>query len=525
MGHFRKKKLWSVRKLNSSTKDSVDFLRIINCKNLDEANINKGEYRCKFQECTHDQQIDTNNLFELSANLYFILAQKPNLDALQEYLDKKQHREAYDENFDCFFEIWGDEINKHDYDQLGNCWDMEDSSIEFIQKVFNTNRNKTDLLVGLYNLLRVLDYHIGLLKNLIILSKGGKIDTFRGTLFIKKSSINDYAIDRVQLENLDMPEGDVNYNSIKSKVNNFFVSEELGKGWNVEHFKLPNKIDRKIQDISQLKIGYISSSKVKISDYEYEIDTNNPEKYLFSFNGINNSEIYQDINLGLQEVIKYDPHFIILPELLIPLPLQEKIVTAVTERTSNLALCFPGSFHVKEVNKIFNYSKAIIGNGDRNFNIYKNYRYKIAASKSYENKNDFLRHFCTVDGYEHINTSQNKLIIFETSIGRIASLICIDFLQSEIAHIVEERHIDIIFVMALTRNPSTGKFFRQMQVLGEKSGSTIFVCNNPATNDENKCTFVVYIPGFKPYIFIQGNGVIELNSVIEKMIENKKQNI
>lgn len=407
-----------------------------------------------------------------------------------------------------------------------------------LRTTMEASTNGTDLLLTAMSWLFILDEALADLRDEWRLRHEGDIviPTVRGPLLYKCDSpflpfLAEYSEFRLPV--------DPNYLTLQKKVQTFYLIKASYPYYSVTHRYLPLPPPG-AGDVSDWKLGFIPG-KFKISfDYRYIIsnEPNDDGMVPFSFDGLRDEAAYNKIVLEhAEDMINENPDVLMLPELMTPLPLQEALKQLLQQkarhRDSNgsphrTALMLTGSFHVKHAElektartstRIYNYAQLVDGFGERIADVYKMNRFVLNRDESFEGE---LLRFRTDEGVETNAYDKREMILWETSWGRIAALICVDFLNANVAEILHDRQVDLIFVMTMTPSPAGGKFIRRMQEFGERNHAMIIACNHLGVDHADERgreeRVVVYLPGFKK-TFIASNaaGVYRLGDIAAQL--------
>jgi hypothetical protein len=182
-------------------------------------------------------------------------------------------------------------------------------------------------------------------------------------------------------------------------------------------------------------------------------------------------------------------------------------------------MVFAGSYHILKDNQKDKYENScIVYRYDgkklweqKKMNQFQLDEYDIKELRSYQSKGFrvFRKLFKEVDkkGWEKIDI-YNKLFIYDSSIGRMAVTICLDYFVKEKEKLLIEPHVNLIFV------PSMSKSLRRMNISNLDYGTfglgSIFCANScwvitggKKSNFKSKNASYIYIP--------RREGLIRLN--------------
>jgi len=490
----------------------VDSLFCNQCVSID---ILKGNIQCEYSYCECKANSNFASLLDMFANLCYLVDGSNFKDFNSElnFIDPREIRRHTME----INQTWNNHISEKPYSSNEYKY-ISSQSLYIIKEDLKTQKNNNSLLLRVVFWIRTLDNYFSILLDYIdneIINES-HFPTKRGVLLLRlKSKVADYVFNIRK----EVPHTDPNRLKLRYFLNNLHLSKKVSADNYIKHRYLDFGTSKsfKNNDIEDLKIGFLSGD-FTVDDYDWCIEESSNTSKLFYFNGINNKNEYCEIiTKKVKELLESNPHFIILPELFTPVDLQEKIQQEIDDyyfrktmkdEPVNLLMVFPGSFHSWDHNNtyIFNVSRVINSSGELVEMIYKQNQFII---KKDENHTGILESFKKHDGYEKISFTNKDITIFDTSLGRIAILICIDFIIDEIAEVLEDRLVDIIFVMAMTPKPDSGKFKRRFQELSEKNKAVVIIGNNGSKAVKN----VINLPGInKPYTT---NSFSEVKSISE----------
>lgn len=469
------------------------------CSNVSNVNIIQNTNICSKENCGCQNHFQS--LLDLFSHLYYVIDGKNYSDFLS--VIKLQNTDEIRERSKKIKEIWDGYILTNSYSKNEFRY-LDPQSISIIKNDLNSQKNLEMLLISLVFWLKTLDNHFNVLNDYVrtnIIHKMVFETNHHAVLIRISSTIANYIFQNKYAN----PHINPNNNNLNKELKNiYFAKKSYDYYENVEHkFLSENEFNlSKNLTLDELKIGYLSGD-FTISNYNLYIrDANDNEKY-FSFIEPNNKEqYYQNVEKRFQTILEEDPHFIILPELFSPIDLQNNMRNQIEEYYDNkvskleepsLILAFPGSFHDKEGKSIYNKSIISNGSGSKINVVYKHNEFKIYKNETYTGDLEVFQKF---DGLEDIAINKRNITIYDTPIGRIAILICIDFLIDHIARVLEDRCVDLIFVMAMTPNPSKGKFERRIQEFSEKNNALIIIGNNGDSEVKN----LISLPGYRESI-------------------------
>ncbi len=490
----------------------VDSLFCINCKSI---NILTGDINCSEKSCNCIMNSKFDTLLEMFANLYYQIDGTNYINFISEITSIEPSdllSRVKEINQKWNFHMSKNPYNSNEYKYLNS------KTLQIIKEDLREQVDKISLLIRVVLWIRRIDNHLDVLfdylENEII--REAYFNTKRGILLLRlKSKIAEHIFNERKIK----PHSDPNKLKLKHDLNSMYLSKLSYNSYpNVKHKNMNFGVskDFKNNTIEDLKIAFLSGD-FSIDEYTWCIEDNDSESKYFHFKGLNDEEeYYKVIEAELKVLLESNPHFIILPELFTPVNLQEKIQKEIdtyyenkimSEEPFNLLMVLPGSFHLKSDQYIYNISRIINSSGDLVENIYKHNKFTIDKDENYSG---VLEPFKQYNGIERISYSKRDITIFDTSLGRIAVLICIDFIIDDVVTVLEDRLVDIVFVMAMTPMPNGGKFKRKYQELSEKNKAVVIIGNNSQKSVKN----LISLPGMKePFTNKNSSGVIALKEL------------
>ena len=145
--------------------------------------------------------------------------------------------------------------------------------------------------------------------------------------------------------------------------------------------------------------------------------------------------------------------------------------------TLHPALVVAGSFHVSEATGWVNRCRAFDGFGRKLFEQDKCLPYRLPATQASELPEE-LRALLGIDargGFEDIQLS-STLFVIDSSVGRLATPICLDFSGQELRDLFVRTGTNLLFVPAMT--PRLHDFQARARDLGTQTRATTFVANS-----------------------------------------------
>jgi predicted amidohydrolase len=259
-------------------------------------------------------------------------------------------------------------------------------------------------------------------------------------------------------------------------------------------------------------------------DYEYSFKGfKHHEGVPYIFEGIENGDkIKEYIENVLKKCREEKVHVVVLPELSIDKDLRDSISKWLRENNTEktILMVVAGSYHVHDSNRnihenmciIFGFdgvplweqrkmSKCQLDEGD--------IKYIKNSSKKGLKKFGTIFNISDRSGWEKIDISKT-LIIQDSSIGRMAVMICLDYLVIEKNYLLMGPNVNMIFVpsMSLTLD----RFVNSNRDLGTYARASVFCANSCWVITGGECKGDVIKPEHSSYIYIpMKNGRVHLN--------------
>ena len=481
-------------------------------------NINVLELRvsCSKEACECGETFEFKTVLDMYANLYFHLDNRNLIDYETLIAENVKRFVTIQKKLENRWEAH----KRHSPFLYANRaqWGLKKETYELFRSSLEEAADAAELLITAMGWLLLLDEQLMSLRNDFRTKHIGDvlISTVRGPMLYPCSSpIVEYLS---EFPNFRLPV-DPNYLILRSKVSNFYLVRESYSHYTVSHryISLPSL---RTGDVGGMKLGFVPGKFRVEHDYRYDIDKEPNDDGLlpFSFRGVKNKRTYeQKVKKLFETILKENPDVLLLPELMTPLPLQEELKKKLSQKAEErlgkerhrTAMMMTGSFHTKAVDivgndatptskRIYNYGQVTDDRGDTLFGVYKMNRFILAQNADY---NGELSPFQAVDGVERNGYDKREIVVGDTPWGRIAVLICVDFINANLGEVLFDRQVDLIFLMTMTPGPASGKFKRRMEELGERNQAVIVACNHLGKDtlepDEREDRIVVYLPGFK----------------------------
>ncbi len=494
--------------------------RALLCKHCQECYILRADYFCNIDGCDCTEEKEFETILDLYAFLYRSLDNMNYTD--YETLswrdtDKVEHaRVSLDRRWQSHNRHTKSAYRHKMYITL-----QEDTRAFFMDEIARC-ASLEDVLIFLVQFLQQLDQHLLHLKNNYMNFHRYElpIQSKYGLLIYKRDSELREAL-KGHPASRSFP--DPNYLLLRRKVKHFFVARANYRYYEVRHqyVKTP---DFSIENVLDLKLGLLPGMFHAGRDYIFKIDHTLTDEGLlpFYFAGVHHPEQYYSNVMELyRDMLKKQPHIIMLPELFTPPPLREALITEVraaleaTREASSPFFLLTGSFHEEQEGHIYNLAHVVASDGEVLLEVSKMNRFIFPRDEQYDDERSY---FTKYDGVEKNAYDRRMITLFETSLGRIAFLICVDFINDNIQDILLDRQVDLVFIMAMTSRPGSGKFVRKMQELAERNACIVVLCNNLGSPDMSASRAVISLPGFKHvYQTDQAMLVVTLNEVIQEI--------
>lgn len=487
------------------------------CKYCTHIDVLGLQVRCIREECECEEQVELKTILDLYANLYFHLDNRNLIDyetVIAEDVKRFTTIQRRLEN------RWKAHMRRSPFLYANRAqWGLKKETLDLFKNSLEKATDEAELLITAVGWLVLLDEQLISLRDELRArcTNDVLISTVRGPLLYScRSPILEYLS---QFSNFRLPVN-ANYLVLRSKVSNFFLVRESYPYYTVSHRYIPLPPFR-MKDIGGMKLGFVPGKFRVEHDYQYDIDKEpNDEGLLpFSFRKVKNKKVYErQVKSLFKTILDQNPDVLLLPELMTPLSLQEELKEKMKQKANErlasgerhrTALMMTGSFHVKAAEiagtggapafkRIYNYGQVTDDRGNTLFGVYKMNRFILTQMEDYEGE---LARFKAMDGVEKNGYDKREIVVADTPWGRIAVLICVDFINANLGEVMFDRQVDLIFLMTMTPGPGGGKFKRQMEELGERNRAVIVACNHLGTDtvkpDEREERIVVYLPGFK----------------------------
>jgi predicted amidohydrolase len=487
------------------------------CKFCTHLDVMNGQVECEREDCDCNEEIRLDTILDLYANFYFHL-NNINLNEYETLIAEDPH--AGLEVKSQLRDAWISHLHsRHLLYKRKAYLNLQDTTRQLVLQSLHQAATREDLLLLLMEWLFLLDDHLYDLRIHLVHRRPEPemvLPTTRGPLVYRcPSPIMEY----LESHEAYRPLTDPNYLHLKNKVANFHLTKKRYPAYHtVEHRYVPLQPPDG-EKMGDLQFGLLAGLFDVEQDYRYFIpDRLHPDGMLpFAFEGVKDVDAYyQKVLECFSLILDKNPEFIILPEFMSPLDLQERLKSVLGERqrqreaegkSHRTLLMMTGSFHVmhQEIfspsasvppDRRYNYAQVTDGSGNKWLDVFKMNRFVLHRKST---RSGELRPFREHDGVELNAYTERNLVFLDTSLGRMAFLICVDLINESMLDILIEHQIDLLFVMTMTPKPADGKFLRSIHALGERARTMIVICNNlgEPTIEEENVRAVVYVPGFK----------------------------
>jgi predicted amidohydrolase len=449
--------------------------------------------------------IQSTDIFNLLANLYFICATE-----FTTIYNLIQNEDDYKERFGKYFHNF-----KHE--MLDISLDFFDSnllSMKHLLRKMNVS-NAEDFLISLWAFLRAID--------LIASDEANYLKTFKT---IRCRTSNYFGSKEFIL--LFKPKNLI-FDTIKSKIPEGKIKIGFNIGQRIEdHLQkliiyeenLSRKIEIQTIDplVNELLLEQGENLAFAVAPISYDFNYafkpfNSSQGVPYVFDEIRNWEkIARLIDSVLKKCILEDIHIVVFPELSI----DEKLRAYVSNWLKNnnkgkkIIMVVAGSYHVLKENQKDKYeNSSIVYRFDgkklweqkkmNQFQMDENdlKKFKSSSEKGFKELRRLIKKSSS-KSWEKIDIS-NKLIIYDSSIGRMAVTICLDYFVKEKEKLLIEPHVNLIFV------PSMSRSLRRMNISNLDYGTfglgSIFCANScwvisggEKNNFRSKNASYIYIP-------------------------------
>jgi len=226
-------------------------------------------------------------------------------------------------------------------------------------------------------------------------------------------------------------------------------------------------------------------------DYEYSFKTfNMPDGTAYVFENINNKPtISQHIDYVLRTCLEKDVHIVVFPELSIDLELRREVSDWLKLNNSEkkIIMVTAGSWHIlkeEEMQTYVNNSAILRFDGEVLWEQGKMHQFQLNARDIKEllslNLRGFEAFYKLLDApdqqcWEKIEIA-DTLKIFDSSIGRMAITICLDYFVKERTDLLLEPNVNLIFLPAMS--PTLNKIKQASFDSGTWGMASVFCANS-----------------------------------------------
>lgn len=194
---------------------------------------------------------------------------------------------------------------------------------------------------------------------------------------------------------------------------------------------------------------------------------------------------------------------VIFPELSISSKIRKKISSEMAKgNLTNIKMIVAGAVHDKISDRWYNTAYVLGPNGEEIWHQNKFEPYTLTKYEAYNNP--FLTKLSDHNYVENINAFPKVLEVRDTSLGRMAILICSDFLLDDTKYhrAVIEMGVNFLMVPAMTANIDHSSFLEQASKFSVSNRATTVISNScvaaveeiDKNNSKYKKILLVYIP-------------------------------
>ncbi len=514
--------------------DLERMMRSIFCEGFRNFDLLHNKLSCNDDACTCDKERTFDTILDWYAAHYRALNNVNYIQYHSIVWNEWPHVEAIAQEIS---EQWNAHVTEYKFPYKRKLnWGMQSSTIELLKRILAKSVDAKDLLIRHMRVLLELDKYLRDLKEDMSVSYRTlfPIQTRYGKLIYRAESV---IMKKLQtLEAFTAPV-DPNYLLLNKRISSFQLVD-LEYDYYTVAYKSLSFSQIHIEDVNDFKLAFIPGKFNLSSDYtvisEPQTDDNLIPFFIQKYADIDKYEA--KVESLFSAALEASPDLIMMPELFTSPDLRSKLIAQIAERSLEdlrnpnnykLSLFLTGSFHEEVSGVLHNRAWISDGEGKVKSEVYKMNRFILPKLEDYQGQ---LEAFRQHPGVEKISYNNREIGLFNTSLGRMAFFICVDFLNSQIEHILIEHCVDIIFVMAMTPNPSGGKFQRVMHQLGERNNAIVIICNNlgvaavTADRAGKESRIVVYLPGFKSlYVSSAEMEVLTLGQIIAHISESDRE--
>lgn len=457
---------------------------------------------------------------DVYANLYYLLQGRNFRDFIYQ-LDRSRENRVLFNKIRHKVEAFWDSAMPEELKYSLYCH-IEDPIRLFYNDTVEKARKPIELLFYMMSWLITLDDYFGLFySDYLIVEDYCSIETLRGELVFRPQNEVTMRLNSLRCAvSQNNARVGVDYLNIANWCSNMdlFIPDS---NYRVSHIPISIRLSK--CDSRDVKFGLVPGEIMDPQNIAM-IDTGEAwgGKRRFAFAGINEPEYHLRKEKAFKELLK-DCAVIVMPELATPLNYQLAYGELLAQGScSRLILLAPGSFHMKR-RELFQQTRHLpltrscrMAGADNplyNAALIFDRRGRVLAPVVKANRFEY-------DGLvEDVTYECNQVSIFETGIGRIAVLICVDFLLASMQRLLYDRMVDFVFVMSMTPHPHEGEFKRAAARLSNETKAIIIICNNNALwkQHRERPNIVVVAPGAPAQHHRADHCVITLDQILSSI--------
>ncbi|MBF0402470.1 MAG: hypothetical protein HQL00_00790 [Nitrospirae bacterium] len=228
-----------------------------------------------------------------------------------------------------------------------------------------------------------------------------------------------------------------------------FVNEDRHKSRELKRFY---RTLRPIESTGTLTIALASHD----SGFSCAIETwKTGTSYSFKVTGIvepDDNKRKNSIESMMFEALTYNVDILIFPEMVIDSYSLSVIMEWLknNNKAAAIKLVAAGSFHCMEDGKHSNKSIMLGFSGNVLWEQRKLHKFAIKSTEMKEPMQEFLNIYEQVDVYEAIDVVEHSLNFIDTPIGRMATMICVDYLQTTIHSVFNQIKCGFLWIPVMT---------------------------------------------------------------------------
>ncbi|MEN6348622.1 MAG: hypothetical protein ABFD08_04375 [Syntrophomonas sp.] len=458
-----------------------------------------------------------NRVADVFANLYYLLKGQNFKDFIYQLDRSTGNRVLFNKTRRKVEAFWGSEMPQDLKDSF-HC-NIEEPKRLFYDNTIEEAVKPVELLFYMMSWLMTLDDYFGFFySDYLIIEDYCPIVTRRGELVFRlQNEVTMRLNDLRSAVSRNNARVGVDFLNIANWCNNVDVFTD-DSNYRVSHIPIHSTMEKR--ECQDEKFGLIPGEIMEPQNIAMA-DTGEAwgGKRRFAFTGINEPEYHLRKEQALKGMLK-NCAVIVMPELATPLDYQLAYGDLLSqERCPQLLLLAPGSFHMRRRELFLQThhlplmrSCRMAGSENPIYN----------AALIYDRRGNILAPVAKTNRFEYdglvedITYECGLVSIFETRIGRIAVLICVDFLLTGMQRLLSDRMVDFVFVMSMTPRPHEGEFKRAAERLSNEIKAIIIICNNNALwkQHRERPNIVIAVPGAKAKHYREEYCIISLDTIL-----------